>query len=217
MWPSSKTCKRTLNTSGCAFSISSNKITENGFRLTFSESCPPSSCPTYPGGDPIILETLCFSIYSDISTRIIASSLPNTASASALDTSVFPTPVGPRNKKEPIGLFGSFNPTLPRRTAFATADTASSCPMTRLCKVSSNFCKRAASLSVSLLTGIFVHPATTSAISFSPTTGTFRLFARWFFLFCFSHSEASSSLVFFNMRAFSMSPSRKASSSKSSV
>ena len=65
------------------------------------------------GGDPIILETLCFSIYSDISTRIIACSLPNTASASALESSVFPTPVGPRNKKEPIGLAGSFNPTLP--------------------------------------------------------------------------------------------------------
>ena len=39
-------------------------------------------------------------------------------SAKALESSVFPTPVGPKNKKEPIGLFGSFNPTLPLRIAF---------------------------------------------------------------------------------------------------
>ena len=115
-----------LNTSGCAFSISSNNITEYGFLLTFSLNCPPSSYPTYPGGEPTILETLCFSMYSDISTLIIASSEPNTDSASAFDNSVFPTPVGPKNKNEPIGLFGSFNPTLPLRTALATAFTASS-------------------------------------------------------------------------------------------
>ena len=107
-------------------------MTENGFRLTFSLSCPPSSCPTYPGGEPIILDTLCFSMYSDISTRIIASSFPNTASARAFATSVFPTPVGPRNRNEPIGLAGSFKPTRPLFTAFATALTASSCPITRL-------------------------------------------------------------------------------------
>ena len=130
--PSSSTCKSILNTSGCAFSISSNSITEKGLRLTFSESCPPSSWPTYPGGEPIIFETLCFSMYSDISTRIMASSLPNTASASAFDTSVLPTPVGPKNRNEPIGFLGSFKPTRPRLTAFATAETASSCPITRL-------------------------------------------------------------------------------------
>ena len=36
--PSSKTCNKMLNTSGCAFSISSNKITEYGFLLTASVS-----------------------------------------------------------------------------------------------------------------------------------------------------------------------------------
>ena len=74
----------------------------------------------------MILDTLCFSMYSVISTRISAFSSPKTASASALDNSVFPTPVGPKNRNEPIGLFGSFNPTLPLFTAFATACTASS-------------------------------------------------------------------------------------------
>jgi hypothetical protein len=42
-WPSSKTCKRMLKTSGCAFSISSSSTTEYGARLTRSVSCPPSS------------------------------------------------------------------------------------------------------------------------------------------------------------------------------
>ena len=45
-WPSSMTCKRTLNASGCAFSISSSRTTEYGRRRTISVSCPPSSKPT---------------------------------------------------------------------------------------------------------------------------------------------------------------------------
>ena len=56
----------------------------------------------------------------------MASSLPKTASANAFDTSVLPTPVGPRNKNEPIGLLGSLSPTLPLLTALETAVTASS-------------------------------------------------------------------------------------------
>lgn len=42
----------------------------------------------------------------------------------ARESSVLPTPVGPRNKKEPIGRFGSLRPARARRTAFATASTA---------------------------------------------------------------------------------------------
>ena len=74
----------------------------------------------------MILDTLCFSIYSDISTLIRASSLPNTASARAFESSVLPTPVGPRNRKEPTGLLGSLSPTRLLFTALATQDTASS-------------------------------------------------------------------------------------------
>ena len=77
------------------------------------------------------METLCFSMYSDISTRIRALSVPNMASARALHSSVFPTPVGPKNKKDPIGRLGSLSPTRPLRMAFATAVTASSWPTTR--------------------------------------------------------------------------------------
>ena len=41
--PSSRICSRTLNTSGCAFSISSNSTTAYGRRRTASVSWPPSS------------------------------------------------------------------------------------------------------------------------------------------------------------------------------
>ena len=43
MRPSSSTCSRMLNTSGCAFSISSKSTTEYGFLRTASVSWPPSS------------------------------------------------------------------------------------------------------------------------------------------------------------------------------
>ena len=130
-------------------------------------------------------------MYSDISTRIIAFSVPNIASESALESSVFPTPVGPRNRNEPIGRFGSLSPTRPRRIARATADTASSCPTTRSCRMDSSFNSRSDSSSASLRTGIFVQSETMSAISFSPTTNlreffSFSHFSRIFSIFsCF--------------------------------
>ena len=130
--PSSSICNNIFITSGCAFSISSNNITEYGFLLTFSVNCPPSSYPTYPGGAPINFATECDSINSDISTLIIAFSLPNMLSASAFASSVLPTPVGPKNKNEPVGLLGSVSPTLPLLIALDTEDTASSCPITLL-------------------------------------------------------------------------------------
>ena len=169
IWPSSSTCNKMLNTSGCAFSISSNRITLYGFLRIFSESWPPSSYPTYPGGEPISFDTLCFSMYSDISTRIIACSEPKTVSASALDSSVLPTPVGPRNKKEPIGLAGSFSPTRPRLIAFATASTASSWPITRLCSSFSRLARRLDSFWASFCTGILVQLDTIWAIFSSVT------------------------------------------------
>ena len=67
-----------------------------------------------------------------MSTLMSASSLPNMNSASALASSVFPTPVGPRKMNEPIGRLGSFRPARARRTALETIPIASSWPMTRL-------------------------------------------------------------------------------------
>ena len=124
--PSSSSCNRTLNTSGCAFSISSNNTTLYGRRRTDSVSCPPSSYPMYPGGAPINRLTECFSMYSDMSMRTIDFSSSNKNSASARANSVFPTPVGPRNINEPIGRFSSDNPARLRRIALAVAVTAAS-------------------------------------------------------------------------------------------
>ena len=65
-------------------------------------------------------------MYSDMSMRTIARSSSNRNSASVRASSVLPTPVGPRNRNEPIGRCGSESPARERRIAFATADTAAS-------------------------------------------------------------------------------------------
>ena len=51
-------------------------------------------------------------MYSLISILINDSSLLNKYLAKTLHNCVLPTPVGPRNIKEPTGLFGSFKPAL---------------------------------------------------------------------------------------------------------
>lgn len=84
----------------------------------------PSSYHTYPGGDQINLATACFSIYSVISRRTIAFLSSNITSASIFANSVFPTPVGPKNIKEPMGLLGSLSQVLALRIHFATEETA---------------------------------------------------------------------------------------------
>ena len=70
-----------------------------------------------------------------MSTRIIFLSEPKTAAANAFANSVLPTPVGPKNKKEPIGRFSSLIPLLLRLIARLTALIALSCPITRSCKM----------------------------------------------------------------------------------
>ena len=64
---------------------------------------------------------MCFSWYSDMSMRTMARSSSNRKSASVRASSVLPTPVGPRNRNEPIGRFGSESPARDRRIALATA------------------------------------------------------------------------------------------------
>src|SRR5229473_2681598 len=98
-----------------------------------SVSCPPSSCPTYPGGAPISFETECFSMNSDMSKRTSDFSDPKRNSARRRATSVLPTPVGPRKKKQPTGRNGDFRPARLRRMARARAVMALSWLMTRLC------------------------------------------------------------------------------------
>ena len=80
----------------------------------------------YPGGAPIKRLTECFSIYSLISILTILRSSSNKLRAKALASSVLPTPVGPKNRKLPIGLFGSAIPARERNIALVTLSTASS-------------------------------------------------------------------------------------------
>ncbi|MPN02469.1 hypothetical protein SDC9_149685 [bioreactor metagenome] len=70
---------------------------------------PPSSYPTYPGGEPISLDAACFSMYSLISN--LTKSIPKFL-AKVLAISVFPTPVGPTNNIEATGLLSSLSPAL---------------------------------------------------------------------------------------------------------
>ena len=93
-------------------------------------------------------------MYSDMSMRIIASWASNMNSASARASSVLPTPVGPRNRNEPIGRSGSCRPARERRSAVATASTASSWPTTRSCRRSSMCTSFSVSPSIRRLTGM---------------------------------------------------------------
>ena len=76
-------------------------------------------------------------MYSLMSMRTMAVSSSNRKAASALVSSVLPTPVGPRKMNEPIGRLGSCRPARARRTAVETASTASRWPTTRLASASS--------------------------------------------------------------------------------
>lgn len=54
---SSKSCNMIVRTSGWALSTSSNRTTALGHAFNSLVSWPPSSCPTYPGGEPINFAT----------------------------------------------------------------------------------------------------------------------------------------------------------------
>ena len=103
-------------------------------------------------------------------------------------SSVFPTPVGPRNKKEPIGLVGSLIPALERIIASVTSSTPSSCPMTLRCSSSPRCSVLLLSLSLSFATGIPVHREMILAISSSVTASCTR---ERSFAFTFSSSSSS--------------------------
>ena len=131
-----------------------------------------------------------------MSIRIIESSLPNKNFARHLASSVFPTPVGPINKKLPIGLRGSLKPVLARLIALDTALTASSWPINLFEISASIFNNLSVSASVNCFTGTPVCSATTEAIS-SAVISTRSIFLFVFQLF---NSVSNSSL---NLRSLS--------------
>ena len=137
--PSSSICKKISSILGfglAAFSISSNNITLNGFSFIAFVNCPPCSYPTYPGGAPINFWSEFSCAYSLISNLIQACSSPNKNLASAFESSVLPTPVGPTKKNTPFGidlldvLCKPVKPIYALTTVFSIFSIASSCPTT---------------------------------------------------------------------------------------
>ena len=111
-----------------------------------------------------------------------------------------------------MGRFGSFKPTRPLLTARATALTASSWPITLLCRTLSSFFSRSVSLSASFCTGTFVHAETTSAMSSSVTSGrAAAVFFRKRF-FTLSSFSSACSCSFWSREASEKSPLRMLSS-----
>jgi hypothetical protein len=120
-------------------------------------------------GAPKSLATAFFSIYSLISSLNKASSSSNNDDAKDFANSVLPTPVGPINKNDPIGLLGFFIPTLALRIAEETASIAFSCPITFSLISNSQLTNFFRSLETTLAIGIPVIFEITSAISSGST------------------------------------------------
>ena len=99
-----------------------------------------------------------------MSKRIIAFSSLKRASAKVFANSVFPVPVGPKKKKEPIGCSGLFIPLRDSRMASVTERIALSCPTTRWRKISSILSNRSFSSARIFPIGIPVFMETTAAI-----------------------------------------------------
>ena len=100
-----------------------------------------------------------------MSIRTIARSSSNRNSASDLASSVLPTPVGPRNRNDPVGRFGSEMPARLRRTASDTARTAVFWPISRSPIRASMLSSFSVSPCSSRPVGMPVQLATTSATS----------------------------------------------------
>ncbi len=84
---------------------------------------------------------------------------------SCLATSVLPTPVGPENKYEPIGLPSSLNPALASLIDDESSSIAFSCPKTNVFKSLSKFLTFSLSFLLTDFVGILAIRATTDAIS----------------------------------------------------
>mmetsp|Transcript_107025 Transcript_107025/g.282229 ORF Transcript_107025/g.282229 Transcript_107025/m.282229 type:complete len:241 (+) Transcript_107025:132-854(+) len=158
----------------------------------------------------MIFDTVCFSMNSLMSRRIMESVEPKNVDAKVLHTWVLPTPVGPQKMKLAIGLSGFRSPARARRSALATASTASSWPMMVLWSAFSRPISFLDSLAPTCSTAMPVQLATTSAMSFSVTGRSTRAMALSTPSILEMRSEMSRS------RAFSSCASPKRSASTSS-
>ena len=108
-------------------------------------------------------------MYSLMSILTILSSESNRYSAIRLASSVLPTPVGPKNMNDPIGLPGSLSPALFLWIAPTMVSMALSWPMMRPLRRSRIFIILFPSDSATLFTGMPVIFETTVEMSFSLT------------------------------------------------
>ena len=113
----SKIPRRRFQRASLAFSISSKstKLTFTCsvwccFSISWLSRAWVSRWPKYPGGDPIsfAISWLCWN--SEQSILVIDFGFPSKHSAVASTKRVLPVPVGPRNRKFPIGRPGVFMP-----------------------------------------------------------------------------------------------------------
>ncbi len=104
-------------------------------------------------------------MYSDMSKRI--NSIPRVW-ANCLVTSVFPTPVGPENRQDTIGLSVFPMPALAIFIEFASAEIAWSWPNTTIFRSRSRVLRAFRSEAETCLGGILAISATMFSISFTP-------------------------------------------------
>mmetsp|Transcript_29285 Transcript_29285/g.68997 ORF Transcript_29285/g.68997 Transcript_29285/m.68997 type:complete len:275 (-) Transcript_29285:42-866(-) len=104
-----------------------------------------------------------------MSSRTMLSSSSKSAAASALASSVLPTPVGPRKRKEASGRLGSARPALERMMASATASTAVAWPLTRDARRAGSSSSFSASARSMRSEGMPVHCESTAATSLAAT------------------------------------------------
>mmetsp|Transcript_149167 Transcript_149167/g.362278 ORF Transcript_149167/g.362278 Transcript_149167/m.362278 type:complete len:259 (-) Transcript_149167:1536-2312(-) len=140
-------------------------------------------------------ETVCRSMYSLMSRRIMDSSVPKNVEANVLHSAVLPTPVGPQNMKPAIGRSGFRSPARARRKARETLLTASSWPTMVSWSSASRRMSRADSVAPTCSTAMPVQPATTEATS-SAVTLRFSRPAGWAAPAFVSWPTTSSSLAF---------------------
>ena len=171
--PSSKTCKRTLKTSGWAFSISSKRMTDRaganrlgqGAAFVRSRHSLEERRWREPNVSPYIRTYRSRHERGFIVEQKLRESLGELGLAD---------PGRTRNMNEPIGRWGSCRPARARRTAVETAATASAWPTTRRASASSIFKSLSRSPSSILSTGMPVQRETICATWLAVTASSTR-------------------------------------------
>ena len=124
--------------------------------------------------------------------RMSESSVSKRLRARTLASWVFPTPVGPRNRKVPIGFPGSLSPARLRMMALVTLSMASSCPITLSLRVLLMLIRRLLSLWASFWIGMWVVMLRTASMSsLSTVTGLPSILALHFLRAVSSSSSLS--------------------------